>query len=523
VAQAEQNARSYLIPAPTGGWNTRDPWYAMPETDAIILDNIFPDTNFCRKRGGAAEWADVGASTVHTLAVLALATGTEKLVAISGTDIFDASAGGAGTSIKGAVGITTGVAWQYTTFRNRLFMVNGTDAPIEWAGTGNAALTAWTGPTIANLINVASYKRRLYFVEKNTAKIWYTAAVDNVDGPLISFDVQSLLTKGGQVLYAGSTTVSTSSAPNAELFVIVSDQGEVLVYSGDNPLSGTWDLVGHYVVGKAIGRRCAFSVGGDLTLITYDGIVPLSLLLSGADQSNDYQTASGKIKSAFVDAATAYGGNASWCGAYFAAGHYIVINVPIQDYGNSYQFVQNTINKSWCRFTGYNAHSWVSWKRSAAIPEQLYYGDKTNGKIYRADSVPDLEADLSTTPIDIQHAFSSLGNGNTDKILTYLQSYLYMAQHRTVDVTTQQLQIGASFDFRAADTASLPTFTLDVGVTSVLEAAITNDQLLDATGSGKMISIRIIGNVGYTGTLLNGTKFQYYSTNVYFNEGANIA
>lgn len=527
MAQPTQNARSYTLGAPVGGWNTRDPLIAMPETDAIVMDNMIPQSSYCRARGGFLEHADLGTGTIHTLCSLSDANADEYLVAVCGTDIFDATAGGAGTSIKGAATVSSNIPWQNTTFRNRLFLVNGTNQPLDWTGSGNVNATAWTGSglTITNLINVSSYKRRLYFVEKNTFKVWYTEAVDNITGALLPFNPSSIFSLGGKLLYAGPTSTSTNRDGSEELFCMISTQGEIVVYAGDNPLSTTWDLVGHFYVGRAIGNRCTFSVGGDLHIITYDGVIPMSQLLSGVDITNDYQTLSGKIKPTFVEYATNYGNNGNWMGCYHAPGPYAVINVPISDFGNSYQLVFNTITKAWCRFTNLNAQAWCSVKIGGV--NVLLFGDKANGKIYKVDDQTTLQYDDDgvVVPIDVQHAYSWLGAPQNDKIIQYIQPLFFLSQNHT-QAAGEVFNLGPLFDYdELSSTASLPSYTLEVADQAFPSEGVNTRPILDTLGSGAQVSIRYAAGLrnDATGFPDKGVRLRHYATKVYFNMGSEIA
>lgn len=527
MAQPTENARSYTLPAPVGGWNTRDPLVSMPETDAIVMDNVIPQSAYCRARGGFLEHADVGSSTVHTLAVYTNNSATEFLIAVCGTDIYNATTAAAPSSIKGAATITSNVPWQFVNFRNKIFLVNGTDQPLEWAGTGNVAATAWTGSglTITNLINVSVYKRRLYFVEKNTKNVWYTEAVDNTSGPLLPFSLNSLFTLGGELLYAGPTSTSSSRDVSAELMVFVSSQGEVVVYAGDNPLSTTWEIVGHYYLGRALGSRCGFLVGGDLHLITYDGVVPLSQLLAGVDITNDYQTLSGKVKPSFIDAATKYADNSIWMGHHFASGPYAVVNVPIQDYGNAYQFVFNTVTKAWCRWTNLNAHSWASIKISGVAV--LLFGSNTGGKIYRVDDQTTLQYDDdgAPVPIDVQHAYSYLGTPQRDKIIQYIQPLFFLSQNH-IQSAGEGFNMGPLFDYdEISSTSSLPLYNLTVADQAFPSEGVNTRPILDSLGSGDHVSIRYASNLrnDATGFADKGLRFRHYATKVYFTVGSEIA
>jgi hypothetical protein len=70
----------------------------------------------------------------------------------------------------------------------------------------------------------------------------------------------------GQLTQATALTIT---------LVFVTDQGEVMVYRGTDPSSAsTWALIGIWIVGAPIGNRCLMKYGGDLLVLTLDGLDP---------------------------------------------------------------------------------------------------------------------------------------------------------------------------------------------------------------------------------------------------------
>src|SRR5579883_989554 len=69
------------VPIAITGWNTRDALTAMAPTDAVTLDNWYPDANGLTMRQGYTPYATgVGTGTVATLAEFN-AGSTRKLIA----------------------------------------------------------------------------------------------------------------------------------------------------------------------------------------------------------------------------------------------------------------------------------------------------------------------------------------------------------------------------------------------------------------------------------------------------------
>ena len=54
---ASKRANIQTIPSPTGGWDTRPAVSAMPPTNAVLLDNWFPETEKVTLRGGSEAYA----------------------------------------------------------------------------------------------------------------------------------------------------------------------------------------------------------------------------------------------------------------------------------------------------------------------------------------------------------------------------------------------------------------------------------------------------------------------------------
>src|SRR5258708_25671776 len=49
------------------------------------------------------------------------------------------------------------------------------------------------------------------------------------------------------------------------------------IYDGLNPADTAWTLKGLYKISKPLGRRCILKAGGDIAIMTEDGIVPMSI------------------------------------------------------------------------------------------------------------------------------------------------------------------------------------------------------------------------------------------------------
>jgi hypothetical protein len=401
---------SITIPAPTGGWNAKDPLDIMPENDAVSLVNIFPETGTCTFRSGFREHADsMGTDEIQTLAQFVKADGTKYLLAGANGNIYNASTyGGAGASLGSGF---TSNKWQTTNFRasgaTYIVFFNGFDQPKKWDGTtfNDATYTHANLADDLNLIQGWPYKNHMYVLEKEKAKIYFVTTVDAVQGALTEFEVGPILRRGGGLLW-GATWSRDSGGGLEELMVLCSDQGEILVYAGDNPSASNWGLVGRYYLPTPIGRRSWFNLDADLVVLTVNGAIPLSRVLGGTDMQQVYTSVTDKIQNAFNSAARDYSSNFGWEGAVYARGHYLLLNIPIVDGGRTEQYVMNTYTGAWCRFTGQNASTWCIFN------SKLYFGGM-DGKIYEADY--GTNDNDQPTEVALKTAFSYCGDRSVKK------------------------------------------------------------------------------------------------------------
>ena len=88
--------------------------------------------------------------------------------------------------------------------------------------------------------------------------------------------------------------------------------GEIIVYQGTNPSDPTaWAMKGLWQMGQTFARRCFFKWGGDLLLLTQDGLVPLTAALQ-SDRLDPRINLTDKIYYAVSLACSAYVSNFGW-------------------------------------------------------------------------------------------------------------------------------------------------------------------------------------------------------------------
>lgn len=379
-ARGAPTARTVSVAAPVGGLDAVSSIAAMPETNAVIMDNFFPNPTSVVLRDGYISQSTGLPAWVETIMGYSSLTTAEKIFGISGTALYDCTTVGA----VGAAAVTglTNARWEYTNFSIPggacLYAANGVDSPLFYDGAAWTKVTAIstpaiTGVTTTTLRNPVVWKTRVWFVQNNTNLAWYLP-VQASGGAATSFDLSTIFRLGGSL--QSIMTFSVSSSTSFDDYIgFLSTEGELAVYQGTNPAApATFAIVGVYYCGKPIGRRCWFKYGSDAVIITQGGIVSVTKVISvGIQQPED--AVSYKIQRLINDDISMYSANFGWEGVVYPLGNKVILNIPENTNSRSHQFVMNTINSQWCSYgmisTPWNATAFCS------IGSNLYFGGNT--------------------------------------------------------------------------------------------------------------------------------------------------
>lgn len=454
-----QQAMTKSLPAPVGGLNDRDALAVMPEADAVILDNFWPKPSKVVLRKGSTSWSTGLGNQVESLMGYKPQMGTSALFAAAGSSFYNVSASGA----VGAAVVTglTNSRWQHvnmaTTGGSFLMAVNGSDKLRGWNGT------AWwtdgdgthdiTGIDTATCIGIGIFKRRLWLIEDASASAWYLP-VDSIAGAASELDLGSIFTRGGKLQAMADWSIDAGIGVD-DYAAFISDQGEVAVYKGSDPSSATtWALVGVFWVGSPIGRRCVAQLGGDVLLISKDGLLPLSKALMSS-RVNTSLALTDKIQNVISEATTLYGTTFGWQAIQFPGENMVILNVPVIS-GGQHQYAMNTISGAWARFKGWPANCFE------LFGDELYFGG--NGTVYKAWSGrSDAGSNINGEALQ---AFSYFGNRTTLKEWTMARPVLAINN-------TTGFVFGLNVDFDKTAPSGVPTF-------SATAAGLWDDALWDS-------------------------------------------
>ena len=175
----------------------------------------------------------------------------------------------------------------------------------------------------------------------------------------------------------GSWTRDGGSGPD-DVAVFYSSEGEIAVYSGTDPSSAsTWALVGVFLHGRPVGRRCITKVGSSLALISENGFQDVASILSVDRSSSENVAISKQINDAVNGAVRSYGDLFGWQPILYPRSKMLIFNVPIST-TEMHQYVFNSLTGAPCRFKGLNALCW------GTLGDRIFFG-KIDGTVHEFD------------------------------------------------------------------------------------------------------------------------------------------
>ena len=493
------------LPAPVGGWNARDALANMAPTDSVYLENMFPSVSNVNLRGGYAEHATGLPAAVETL--MTYNSGSDvKLFAMSDGSIFDVTS--AGTAGSALVASLSNSQWEYTNVTTSggsfLYTANGVDKPLlydgtNWTAIDNVSSPAITGVTSTNLIQPTLFKNRMWFIEKDTLKAWYLP-VASVGGAANVLDLSSVMHLGGKLQAMATWTIDAGYGVDDNL-VFITDQGEVAVYRGTDPTNAsTWSLIGVWVIGAPISRRCMTKYGGDLLILTLDGLIPFASALQSSRLDPNIAL-SDKIQGAFAAAARTYKDTFGWALLYNPLNNALIVNVPVAS--GQQQFVMNNITKAWCNFTGWNASCW------ALVNNEPYFGGNTF--VAKAWTTGDNGYSDNGEPIRAK-ALQAFNYFETRGVVKYFTR----ARPSIFSNGVPSVVIGINTDFQTFDQTGALSFSPSVAGlwdTGLWDVALWGSDVVISNNQAGVTGIGYCGAISFTSSSEN-LQIQWASTDV---------
>jgi hypothetical protein len=431
--------------------------------------------------------------------------GTGNLTATLTTALAHGLVTGNTVTVAGAVPAEFNGAYRITVTGPTTFTYTMATAPSGNASTVGTYTVKYyiTGLNSDKFATVNLFKERLYFVEKDSLSFWYLP-VDSINGAVSEFPLGGIFKRGGYLQAMGTWTIDAGYGVD-DLAAFITSNGEVAVYKGSDPSDpNDWSLVGLWNIGQTFTRKCVFKFGGDMLLLTEDGLVPLSAGLQST-RLDPRVNLTDKIFYAISQAASAYAFNYGWQMNYFAKNNMLILNVPVT--GGSEQYVMHNITKSWARFTNINANCWEM------SGEDMYFGGNGFvGKFY--DTYADAGQNIRAFT---QQAYSYFDRRGQLKRFTLVRPILQ------TDNGVPNVLCGISVDFDTVDLTTQISFNPSIDPTGLWDI----DTWDNANFGGGLVTTKIwqgVTGVGYAGSIsLNvvsqGIEFHWASTDYVMESG----
>jgi hypothetical protein len=342
-----------------------------------MLENWICMSDVPRVRGGAVSF-----STGMTGEIVAFADyrsgATSKIFAVAGDalqSVYDITAGGAvgAAALSGLVN----TIWNSHSFTSSggtfLFLCGAGNAPRTYNGT------AWETPAITGFTTTTasmswSHGNKMFFIEAGTTNAWFLAT-DAIAGAATKFPLVGEFSRGGTLIAGATWTTDAGDNALTASCVFISSEGEIAIYQGPNP--ATWTGMGTFFVGKPLGVNCFMKAGGDLVVMTEDGLFALSQIINLDRDALANNSISKNIRPLWRSVALATN-TLRWQIIRHDSLGYAVVSMPSTQ-SRQTQFCVNLQTGAWSTFTG--------WKPTAVIStnDRLYFGTK-EGVVFEGDA-----------------------------------------------------------------------------------------------------------------------------------------
>lgn len=386
--------------------------FASTETKLFDADRVSSGSNtFAELEGlGSGDWSDGQMSNTAGEFLLCV-NGTDLGWFFDGTDInplastsvynlgFDAetAAFAVGETVTGGTSGATAEIYAITktaadegvlklgtitgTFQDNETITDGATGSATSnipSGTSTATTVSITNVASSALSQVWNFKERFFFVEKGTQSAWYLP-VKSIGGAATEIPLGAVFRRGGELLFGATWSLDSGSGMD-DVCVFISSNGEIAVYAGTDPASAsTWSLQGVYDIGRPLNKHAYFKAGGDLAILTEDGIVPVSEALRKDRGALQAQAITYPIedawKSAIADATVSYPITATL----WQDQTTLIIGTPDEVGGKNVSFAANSRTGAWGRILGWDVRC------GAVVSDRFYFGTDA-GKVVRGDA-----------------------------------------------------------------------------------------------------------------------------------------
>lgn len=444
--QIAQRLSTTTLPAPTRGIVLSENEAFMQPGGAAIQVNFVSTLRGVKLRGGTARWCALPETTPVISAFEYVSATTQKMFAANAGKLYDVTTGTPTVARAAHSSGNYAATHMANAADNTVWMLATTDAgdPVirfngltwgETTGTPTDGASPITNVPAAGLSYVWKYRNRLYFIERESMNAWYLG-IDAVGGALAKIPLAGAAGKGGKLLFGAVwSTDAGDGADDKNCFV--TSEGEILVFTGTNPSdAANWRQEGRYSLPAPLGINAHLNIGGDLLILTVDGIVPVSQAVSKESGQLELAMLTRTIRPLWRDTVNARA-PASWTAVMWNEYGGVFVAAPGGDPGKQYCFVANSTTVAWAQLT-LDATCWIR------LRESLFFGTQ-KGLIMQAECGG---YDKDANNNDVPYLATLVGGwetfGATSNQVVWRQARV---RFRTGGVQPFQPQVAAAVDY----------------------------------------------------------------------------
>jgi hypothetical protein len=504
----QQSIQSRPLLAPVGGVNAIDGLAQPLGSDCIYAFNMVPAPRGMKVRDGYQEWCtNVGSDGVRTIIpYISTLSAEDKLFAAAGDGIYDVTASSASPAQVLAFGTANAVSGygQFVNFINlsgNKFVIycdeaNGyklyTQATDTWSTVAQGTAAGQiNGVNPATFAFCMIWKARVWFVVKDTGDAYYLP-VGQVTGTVTKFNFSNKFKYGGYLVGLWNWTVDGGEGVD-DYLVALSSAGDVVVYKGTDPDTDI-DQRGVYFIGPTpAGRRCAGAFGGELYLLSSNGLIPISKLMSGQVVIDTSILVSRKITPLINNDMAQSRTMLGWEVKLLPTQSLLMVSTPKLDSFQYIQYVQSIDTRGWALYRDFPFDTGDSWNGVFYVGTSdgrvlIHTGTLDNVTLADPNSGEEIEWSLLTW-------YSDLETPAQNKIVQLIR-----ATFTSERVPSYSVLARYDYDLQEAIAIPIPTApTGDVWDVALWDSAIwgvgtvTSNALSGGAGMGRSVAIALRG------------------------------
>lgn len=365
-------AEMAMIQPPVGGLNWRKPPIELDPREALHLENIMPRPSSGDLRHGYREYAiNLGGAVKSLMSYRATKHADDALFAVTDDgSVYDVTAGGDTFTKSETIGTDGVLSYTNSTTLDNSYLCVVSPSGGYWTYD---AINGWQKQELTgdgagkSFCDIFKWKDRLWLIESDSTKAYYLG-IGAITGEATVFDFAAILRRGGHLAY-GTNWTFDAGYDLSDYFVLVTTQGEVIVYEGTNPTEATsFALKGVWYVGQVPeGSRSHTHFGGELMLMSSLGVVPMSALVNGK-VANEYDVASSKIQPILETVFSEYKMRFGWELTTIYDQSFLLLKTPQRNTSQYLYYAMSTQTGAWTTITN------VPMSCTVIVDEKLYFG-----------------------------------------------------------------------------------------------------------------------------------------------------